>query len=166
MFSLVGHYIGFTGYYNPFTAEAQLNYTVPVFIRPFIVTHEIAHQLGYAKENEASFVAYLTCSRSGNNEFLYSVYFELFRNTIFELRKIGAEEQVRFLMQGLHPRAVADNRELEEYLLKNRNIVEPFFTTIYDRYLKLNNQPKGKATYNEVLLWLLAYLRSNGMNAL
>ncbi|MBC7866616.1 MAG: DUF3810 family protein, partial [Gloeobacteraceae cyanobacterium ES-bin-316] len=44
-----GNYAGFTGYYNPFTGEAQVNTTVPGFIQPFTSCHEVAHQLGYAK---------------------------------------------------------------------------------------------------------------------
>jgi hypothetical protein len=59
LYSYFGHYFGFTGYFNPFTSEAQLNIDEPMFIKPFIVNHEIAHQLGYGKENEASFVSYL-----------------------------------------------------------------------------------------------------------
>jgi len=64
IFTPVGHWFGFTGYYNPFSAEAQIKTSIPVFLKPFVLTHEIAHQLGYAKENEASFVAYLTCKVS------------------------------------------------------------------------------------------------------
>src|SRR6185369_4384473 len=35
IFSYAGDYLGFTGYYNPFTGEAQVNTTVPVFVQPF-----------------------------------------------------------------------------------------------------------------------------------
>ncbi|MER3465088.1 MAG: DUF3810 domain-containing protein, partial [Chitinophagaceae bacterium] len=77
MFSSIGHYFGFTGYYNPFTGEAQLKTTVPVFLKPFIICHEMGHQLGYAKENEANFISYLSCKSSTDVDFKYSVYFDL-----------------------------------------------------------------------------------------
>jgi hypothetical protein len=32
----LGNYVGFTGYYNPFTGEAQVNTTVPRFLQPYI----------------------------------------------------------------------------------------------------------------------------------
>ncbi len=165
-FSGVGHLFGFTGYYNPFSGEAQLNHTVPVFLRPFIVLHEIGHQLGYAKENEASFVAYLSCSNFNNADFAYSLYFELYRDATLQLQNRIDSAQLQLLNQRLHPQVKADNKELHDYLLRHRNFVEPFITKIYDRYLRLNNQPNGKATYSEVLVWLIAYLKKYGLQSL
>jgi hypothetical protein len=74
----LGNYTGFTCYYNPFTGEAQLNTTIPRFLQPFIACHEVAHQLGYAKENEASFVGYLAAKGSGNALLQYSTYLDIF----------------------------------------------------------------------------------------
>jgi hypothetical protein len=74
----LGNYVGFTGYYNPFTGEAQVNTTVPKFLQPFTASHEVAHQLGYAKEMEANFVGYLAASHSTDTLFRYSVYLDLF----------------------------------------------------------------------------------------
>jgi len=56
MYSTTAKYFGFTGYYNPFTGEAQLSTNIPEVMKPFILCHEIGHQVGYAKENEANFV--------------------------------------------------------------------------------------------------------------
>jgi hypothetical protein len=39
------NYLGTSGYYNPFTGEAQMNYEVPVFERPLIACHEMSHQM-------------------------------------------------------------------------------------------------------------------------
>lgn len=168
LFTPVGHWFGFTGYYNPFSAEAQLKTSIPVFLKPFVVTHEIAHQLGYAKENEASFVAYLTCKASPDVNFIYSVYFEMYRDAIFECTKTGKEnrELIEAIRKNLHPRVKQDIRDLQRYFLKNKNFIEPFMTGAYDQYLKLNNQPKGKATYNEVIAYLIAYMKKNGKAAI
>lgn len=166
IYSSVGHYFGFTGYYNPFTGEAQLNTTVPVFLRPFIICHEIGHQLGYAKENEASFVAYLSCKEDTDIYFRYSVYYELFRDAVFELLRSHNREVALQLVKGLHQRVTRDNNELKTYFHRKANFVEPWISGIYDKYLKLNNQPKGKATYNEVLAWLIAYVKKNGESSI
>jgi Zn-dependent peptidase ImmA (M78 family) len=50
---------GILGYYNPFTAESQYNPNIPATQLPFTLAHEMSHQLGYAREQEASFIAYL-----------------------------------------------------------------------------------------------------------
>lgn len=165
-YSFISHYVGFTGYYNPFSAEGQMNTTVPVFLRPFIICHEMAHQIGYAKENEASFVSFLATINSRNPDFLYSTYYELYRTCISELSEKRFKEQLPILKKGLHPRVLRDNKELEIYLRKYRNVIESFISRVYDRYLRLNNQPQGKATYNQVVGLVIAYLRQNGPGVL
>lgn len=166
LFTPVGHWFGFTGYYNPFTAEAQLKTSIPVFLKPFVVTHEIAHQLGYAKEDEASFVAYLACKNSSDLYFLYSVYFEMYRDALFECKRTPNKELVEAISRNIHPRVRWDIRDLRLYLLKNQNFIEPYMTGAYDQYLKLNNQPKGKATYNEVIAYLIAYMKKFGKESI
>jgi hypothetical protein len=166
LFTPVGHWFGFTGYYNPFSAEAQLKTSIPVFLKPFVVTHEIAHQLGYAKENEASFVAYLACKNAGDINFRYSVYFEMYRDALFQCRLTPNEELTETVSKNIHSRVRWDIRDLRLYLLQNQNFIEPFMSGAYDRYLKLNNQPKGKATYNEVIAYLIAYMKKFGPEAI
>lgn len=166
LYTPVGHLVGFTGYYNPFTGEAQLKTSIPVFLKPFVVLHEIAHQQGYGRENEASFVAYLASKSATDLYFQYSVYFELYRDALYECRQTPNKELTETIRANLHTRVKADIRELQLYLLRNQNFVEPFMTGVYDQYLKLNNQPQGKATYNEVIAYLIAYMKKVGKQAI
>jgi hypothetical protein len=160
-----GHLFGFTGYYNPFTAEAQLKTSAPVFLKPFIVCHEIAHQLGYAKENEANFVGFLAARNSADPEFVYSAYFDMYIYTMRELYK--TDRMKAFAMSKTrHLQVTKDQRAFLQYLYKNKNPVEPFVTGIYDNYLKMNNQPGGKLTYDEVVSWLIAYMKMYGSEAI
>jgi hypothetical protein len=165
MFSGIGHYFGFTGYYNPFTGEGQIKTSVPFFLKPFIVTHEIGHQLGYAKENEANFVAFFACRSSTNPEFRYSLYFEIYQYAIRELYRRDSVKAKMYREQ-LHPRVKKDIKELMNYLIRSKNPVEPWITNFYDEYLKLNNQPKGKLTYDEVVAWLIAYQKKFGLQSI
>ena len=165
MFSTIGHYFGFTGYYNPFSGEAQIKTNAPFFIKPFVVTHEIGHQLGYAKENEANFVAFLACRNSPNAEFRYSLYFEMYQYVIRDLARKDSVKANLYRDQ-LHPQVRKDINEFIAYLITSKNAVEPWVTDFYDGYLKMNNQPKGKMTYNEVVAWLVAYARKYGLSAI
>lgn len=166
LFTPIGHWFGFTGYYNPFSAEAQLKTDIPVFLKPFVATHEIAHQLGYAKENEASFAGYLACKLSGKDGFLYSAYFDVYRDAVFQCLLSGNKGLVDSLKANLPPRVRQDVRDLRLYQLNHRNVIEPLMSGAYDKYLKLNNQPKGGATYNEVVAYLIAYMKKFGVAAL
>jgi hypothetical protein len=165
LLSPLGPYFGFTGYYNPFTAEAQVNTAVPFFVKPFVMAHEMAHQLGYAKENEANFVSYLVLRRSADPELRYSVYFEMHAYALAELLKRDPVQAWLFA-KTVHPQYDTDYAAYLAYLNANRNSMEPVISRFYDRYLKLNNQPAGKATYNLVVAWLVGYMKKFGEDAL
>jgi hypothetical protein len=164
-FSNIGHYFGFTGYYNPFSGEAQLKTTVPFFIKPFVVNHEIAHQLGYGKENEANFVAYLAGREAANTEVRYSIYFEMYQYAFSDLSRKDTVSAKQF-RESLHPQVKKDMEAFSNYLYRTRNIIEPIISSFYDQFLKWNSQPKGKKTYNEVVTWLIAYGKKYGLEAI
>lgn len=161
----LGRYFGFTGYYNPFTGEAQLKTTVPVFTKPFIVCHEMGHQLGYAKENEANFSSYLAGRESDNVEFRYSVYYDMYSYAMSDLFEYNFPCFID-LKKSEHPQVKKDNKTYRAYLLRSRNAVEPVMSLAYDRYLRMNNQPHGKESYNEVVGWLIAFMKKYGRDAL
>jgi hypothetical protein len=162
LFSPVGHYFGFSGYFNPFSSEAQMNTTEPVFVKPFVVDHEIAHQLGYGKENEASFVSFLACRQSPHIDFRYSVYYELYYSALYECILTRDTAFVNQLRATTHPRVLADRRDELQFRARRKNKMRPYVSDFYDQYLKMNKQPKGLATYNEVIAWLIAYGRKFG----
>jgi len=163
MWGWMGNYTGFTGYYNPFTGEAQLNTLVPEFLQPFVACHEVAHQLGYAKENEASAVGYLAALHSGDSLLLYSTYFELFnaakRELIVRSYSRGDTTMRKQLSDRLLPAVKDDIREVAIFFNRHRNPVEPFVRQGYALYLKRNNQPSGLGSYDEVVGFLVAYYR-------
>lgn len=165
LFTPLGHLVGFTGYYNPFTFEAQIKTTVPVFLKPFILTHEMAHQLGYAKESEANFVAFLSSRSSADADVRYSAYFELFLYTLSDIRRRDSTLANR-LREAAPPQVQRDLVVLAEYLERSRNPVEPYMARVYDAYLRWNNQPKGRLSYNEVIAWLVAYGKKYGRQAI
>jgi len=165
LYSYLGDYLGFGGYYNPFTGEAQVNTTVPVFTQPYTTCHEIGHQLGYARENEANFVGYLSARQSDNPAFRYSVYFDLYLYAVRELY-VRDSMLLKPLKAQLSAAVKADFRELQRFNLKYENPFEPKVRDLYDRYLRANGQPQGMRTYNEVIAWLIAYGKKNGWQSI
>lgn len=165
LFSYLGNYLGYTGYYNPFTGEAQVNTTVPVFVQPFTTCHEIGHQLGYAKENEANFAGFLAARSSGNVSFRYSVYFDMYTYSRYYLYKMDSVAAKKLDGQ-LRPGVKKDYRELREFIQSHRNPVEAVIDKLYGEYLKANQQPSGKLAYSEVIAWLVAYHRKFGPEAI
>ena len=65
-------YLDFTGFFFPFTGEACVNTDFPVSLFPSTVAHELAHQRGVAREQDANFVAVLSSLESGDLDYSYS----------------------------------------------------------------------------------------------
>ncbi len=157
----LGNYVGFTGYYNPFTGEAQVNTTVPKFLQPFTACHEVAHQLGYAKEMEANFVGYLAASASADTLFQYSVYLDLFLYSNRNLRQIDSASAQHYAQQ-LLPEIRNDIQEWRNFNRRHNNPVEPVIRWMYGKYLQSNEQPQGVLSYDEVTSFLIAYYKKFG----
>lgn len=161
MFGLLGNYLGFTGYYNPFSGEAHVNTRVPKFILPYTTSHEIAHQLGYAKEEEANFVGYLAATSSNDTLFHYSTYLDLFVYANRQLFFVDSVAAKAFTEQ-LIPEVKADIIEWKEFLEKYKNPLEPVIRWAYGNYLRANQQPKGMTSYDEVIADLIAFYKKYG----
>ncbi|OSZ80167.1 hypothetical protein CAP36_02620 [Chitinophagaceae bacterium IBVUCB2] len=165
LFSYLGNYLGFQGYYNPFSGEGQVNTTVPRFLEPFVTTHEIAHQLGYGKENEANFVGYLACKSYNSAIFQYSVYYDMYNYSVGEVYRRDTSLAKSF-QATVHPQVKKDQQEFKDFYRRYRNPIEPVIMWGYGHFLKANNQPAGKRSYNEVVAWLIAYYKKFGTGKL
>jgi hypothetical protein len=161
MWGWLGNYTGFVGYYNPFTGEAQVNTTVPKFTQPFTACHEVAHQLGYAKEMEANFVGYLAASNSADTVFRYSVYTDLFTyaNRTLYFADSSSALQYRKLLE---PAVIADFKERRKFAMDHSSFLEPIFRTLYGKFLQSNQQPMGILSYDEVTSFIIAFYKKFG----
>lgn len=160
-FGTVGNYLGFSGYYNPFTGEAQVNTTIPSFLQPYVSCHEVAHQLGYAKENEANFVGYIAATASNDSMFMYSAYLDLFLYANKNLRRTDSVSAKQFSAL-LNPEVKKDIQLVNEFYRKFQNPVEPYINWLYGKYLQSNQQPSGMLSYSEVVGDLIAYYKKYG----
>jgi hypothetical protein len=165
VYSYAGNYLGFQGYYNPFTGEGQVNTTIPVFLRPFVTTHEIAHQLGYAKESEANFVGFLVCREASEPLFRYSAYLDMYMYAhaiLFQMDSARAHE----VKLQRNSQVQSDIQALKVFYQQYQTPLEELVMQGYDYFLQANEQPQGKQSYSQVLRWLMAWVRKNGWEAL
>lgn len=165
LYSYLGNYLGFQGYYNPFSGEGQVNTTIPPFLEPFVACHEIGHQLGYAREYEANFIAFLACRNYDNPVFRYSLYFDMLHYTIDDLYRQDSVAAKKYIDQ-LDPLVKKHRKDLVNFYKGYRNPIEPVISNLYGQYLKANGQPEGKRSYNRIVAWLVAYGKKFGEEAL
>ena len=160
MFSLPLTYMGFSGYMNPLTGEAQVDYLIPKINLPFTCSHEVAHQLGIASENEANFVGFLATINHRDPYFQYAGYLLVLRYALLDIRRYD-KKLFKYYLDQL-PKGILKNiRESDEFWRKYENPLEPLFKKFYDHYLKYNQQPDGLQTYNQIMGLLISYDKKN-----
>ena len=159
LISLPLTYMGFSGYLNPITNEAQVNGLILNYKAPTTSCHEEAHQLGFAKENEANFIAALTTMNDDDPYFNYSGVTFALKFCLNDLYYRNEEKAV-CLVEKLRPGIRKNYREVNEFWESYQNPLEPIFKGTYDKYLKANNQPHGLDTYSYVVALLVNYYKS------
>lgn len=78
MLSELMSYTHITGVYSFFTGEANINVAFPDYTIPYTAAHELAHQRGIAREDEANFVAFLVSMESDDPYIRYCGYLNLY----------------------------------------------------------------------------------------
>ena len=157
MFGVIGNYMGYGGYYNPFTGEAQMNNHMPAFMLPFIAVHEKAHQQGFAKESEANFMGYLAAMQSKDSCLKYSANLEMFiyaNNALRRSDSVAAKKNFK----KLSPIAIKDLKSYRAFVKKYQGPIDEFTTWFYTKFLRLNNQPEGMYSYNRGMVYVMRYL--------
>ncbi|WP_417885597.1 DUF3810 domain-containing protein [Zunongwangia sp.] len=156
LFSWPLTYMGFNGYLNPFTGEAQVNTTIVPFKIPTTASHEIGHQLGFAKENEANFIACLVTINHPDKYFRYCGFTFALRYCLGELLRRD-QKKAEKLIQTIHPGILKNYKEVEDFWLHHQNPFEPIFQSFYNQFLIVNNQKKGLKSYSYVVALLVNY---------
>ena len=156
MLSLPQIYMGFTGYLNPFTGEAQVNYLIPKLNLPATACHEIAHQMGYASETEANFIGFMASIHNSDVYFQYSACFMALNYALHELQYEYPEifeETVKQLNKGVQK----NQKDIQTYYKQFQLPFALHSKAIYDFYLKANNQKEGIASYRYMVYLLVKY---------
>ena len=157
LFEGVISYSGILGYYNPFTAEAQYNAELPSTYLPFTLAHESMHQLGFAREQEANFTAYLIGKNATNLELKYSTEYFVLKSLLNSLSEKNPEF-VKLVIQNYSPEMKRDRRADKAFANKHKGILDMIFEYTNDLFLK-SNQQEGSVTYSYFVDLLIRYER-------
>lgn len=159
IFSIPLTYMGFAGYLNPFTNEAQVNALIPKNNYPSTVCHEIAHQVGIASESEANFVGYLASIHSQDKYFKYSGYLTALKYCLYDVYRNNPEE-FETLRKTINPGILRDLENSRKFWSSYQNWSEKFFKIFYDSFLKANKQKDGIKGYNKMVSLLINYYKT------
>lgn len=152
-------YTEITGVFMPFTMEANVNVDIADYAIPYTMFHEMAHQRGFMREDEANYISYLVGVSSGNIELMYS-------STMLALISsgnalYGQNADMYFEIRDIYSDGVLkDIRANSEYWAKFEDtVVSTVSNKINDTYLKANAQEDGVKSYGRMVDLLLAKYR-------
>ena len=165
IFPNLGDYIGFLAFYQPITGEAIIRSDLPILTQPYTIAHEMAHQLGYASETEANFIAFVVVSETNDPYLKYSMLLQMFSyaqdaqllllagNKGFDDWKMQIEKNRSLLS----PAVLKDRAEIKAFFAARADKQIQASSQLYDQFLKWNQQAAGLASYADVLKWVRAY---------
>lgn len=158
LYSIPLTYMGFSGYLNPFTNEAQIDGLLPKFKYPSTASHEVAHQIGYAAENEANFIGSMACIHHKDPYFVYSGYAFMLRHCLREVYKRNPEAYKAFV-KTINVGVLKNYQEVTDFWNSYQNPFEPIFRETYNGFLKANNQTGGIKSYSYVVALYVNYFK-------
>ncbi|HEY1681809.1 MAG TPA: DUF3810 family protein [Candidatus Tumulicola sp.] len=147
---------GTSGFINPFALTVQISSDVLWFERPFDQAHEWSHVAAYAREDEANYLAIVTCLRSHDPAIQYSGWFELF---------LYLPQKTTYAKSDFNSLVWQDFAAMRKRNAHNVNVLLSRWTwKTYNAYLKTNRIASGIENYNEVTRLVLGVpLDANGL---
>lgn len=151
-------YTHISGVYSFFTGEANLNTNFPDYICAYTAAHEMAHQRGISREDEANFAAFLVCKESENAYIRYSAYLNMYEYLSSALYKASPElysAAVGELSPKVRGELLAYSKFFDKYRFNTAAVVSDKVNNAY-----LTSQgTEGVASYGMVVDLAVAYYR-------
>ena len=160
-FSDVMSYLAISGIYTYPTGEANVNMNFPSYVNIFTAAHEMSHQRGILRENEANFMAYLITFTSEDKELRYSGLMNMYSYFASALYKTNKDRYFG-IHEGLNSLSRADFAESSRVSDKfGDTIIEEISEKINDFYLKSSGTADGVVSYSRVVTLVLSYHTKN-----
>ena len=159
MLSGAMNYTHITGVYSFFTGEANINVAFPDYCIPFTAAHELAHQRGVAREDEANFVAFLVCLSSEDTYIRYSGLLNVYE---YVMNSLYYADPVLYqaAFATLDDVAVLEERAYTAFFEKySENIAATLSEKTNNLYLQSQGSKEGTKSYDMVVDLAVAYYR-------
>ena len=149
-------YIHYTGFFFPYTAEANLNADSPVCLLPSTIAHELAHLRGVAREDEANFCAVVACMESGDDEYRYSgalLAYIYLGNALYSADYDAWKEVYSSLSEAVRADLTANNAYWKQFETPAADVSEK----VYESFLQTYGDDRGMQSYGACVDLLTVY---------
>ncbi|MCX7772303.1 MAG: DUF3810 domain-containing protein [Clostridia bacterium] len=155
LFSRFMSHTNIIGIYACLSGEANIDTDIPDMELASTTLHEMAHQRGFAREDEANYISYLACMAHPDPDFKYSgsvmalqysmnALYSADKNRYFKLAKTYSEAYLR------------DLKAEQAYWKQFQGATKKIADKMNDTYLKLNGETDGVQSYGRMVDLLLA----------
>lgn len=151
--------LGLTGFYFPWTGEANFNDLAPLWQRVHAIAHEKSHQRGIMSEDEANFFGFVACIAANDPFVRYCGYLFAQRHLLGQLGR-SDPTRARELIARRHPDVQRDVDEARTFWRGHRGWAMKAATKVNDRYLKAHEVKGGVASYGRVTRLLVLFART------
>ena len=155
-FSEVFSAMDFTGFYFPFTGEANLNVHCPAAFLPATIIHELGHQRGIASEQECNFLSVVVSIASDDPIYRYSGWLTGYvhlSNALYSADPEAWETICRTLPETVRQ----DLRYNSLYWASMESGLTDAAQDVYDSFLKNYGDSDGVQSYGMVVDMLVSY---------
>lgn len=160
-------YTHISGVYTFMTGESNINTNYPDFLMPFTMAHEMAHQRGIAREDEANFVAFLVCIGSDDAYVRYSGYTNMVNYLMSALSSADIEKYIDFRRNKLSDEMNGEFFAYSEFFDKYRDSkASEISGTVNNAFLQSQGQTAGTKSYGLVVDLAVAYYSDTTKNPL
>ncbi len=153
-------YTHISGVYTFMTGEANINTNYPNFLMPFTMAHEMAHQRGIAREDEANFVAFLVCTGSDDAYIRYSGYTNMLNYMLTAIANadvaLYADFSVNVLPKDIAREFVAYSQFFDKY---RESVASDITGAVNNTFLQSQGQKEGTKSYGLVVDLAVAYYK-------
>ena len=156
LFSRILSIMDFTGFFCPFTAEANVSLDFPEAFFAATVAHELSHQRSVAKEQEANFVAVLASLESGDPDYCYSACMMAYAHLGNALAGVDPHAQW-MIYNGLDEGVKADLLANNAYWAQFDTPIQTMTNTVYEGFLQSYGQTLGMRSYGACVDLLVNY---------
>ncbi len=158
MLSELMSYTHITGVYSFFTGEANINIAFPDYTIPYTAAHELSHQRGIAREDEANFMAFLVCIESDDAYIRYSAYLNLYEYVASALSSASPELYARARAE-LSRDVISEMRAYSEFYDKYRDSVASEVSDAVNNTFLVMQGTQGTRSYGMVVDLAVAYYK-------
>ena len=155
-------YAHITGVYTFFTGESNINVDFPDYTIPYTAAHELAHQRGIAREDEANMIAFLVSMQSDDAYIRYSAYvgvYEYVASVLYRADKDLYQQNYSTLDVRVQNEQNAYRKFFEKY---QHSVTSSVSNTVNDIYLQVQGTV-GAKSYGMVVDLTVAYLKNQNL---